>query len=301
MLDEIKYLTHITSISNLKSIFKNGYLFNPIELIKQSIDYKGGMLMKFKKFTNKDFGTDFPGIFMNYITKDKFNDPFFGKILLVFSKDLLKQKNYHINVIDSNGLYVEGVTYFPHNISEAPKYKDIVDLHNNKNEVFPGNEIVFHDKININTLCGIWLGDFWKKDIYDELLKIVPNKFKHLIKIKKKYTDIKCESKDKYLDLVSKPFVISFNPLAQQQQMIAWISKKDYYKKIYLKKTKNSSSNYYKKIAQIVNIDDETIKKFNLTNPKKLYKYLSEKRMYLYYFNFREKQNLQLLHENFYN
>jgi hypothetical protein len=297
MADEIKYLTHITSISNLKSIFKTGYLLTPIELIQQSIKYKGGMLMAIKKFTNKDFSSDFPGIFMSYVTKDQLNELFFGNIMLIFSKDLLKQKNYHINVIDFNGLYVEGVTYFPHNISEAPKYKDIVDLYKNNKIGFPGNEIVFHDKIDINTLCEIWVGKIWGKGIYDKLLKTIPDKFKKLVKIKKKYTDIKCKSKEKYLDMVSKPFVISFNPLVINRWDGVAIKE---LKKLYLNKTKKSASRYYKELAKIANIDDETINNLDLTDPKKLHEYFVKKRLYLYYHRYREKQNLQLLDKEFY-
>jgi hypothetical protein len=67
--------------------------------------------------------------------------------MLIFSKKLLKQQNYHINIQDYNGHINEENTYYPWNLDKAidaiksDKYKRI-------------NEVVFHDSIPMKYLCA---------------------------------------------------------------------------------------------------------------------------------------------------
>lgn len=105
-----------------------------------------------KKTTCKESIKDqFPGVFMTLVTKYNINKEHFfpGKYIMIFSKELLKQNNYHINVMDCNGMITEHITYFPWNINEAVKYI--------KSKDYGGtNEVVFHDEIDIKKyLCKI--------------------------------------------------------------------------------------------------------------------------------------------------
>ena len=93
----------------------------------------------------------FPGVYLSIITKFNINNEtlFPGKYVMIFSKKLLLQKNYHVNVRDYNGILTETNTYYPWNINmfinECEKYS------NKKTE----NEIIFHDNISSNYLFTI--------------------------------------------------------------------------------------------------------------------------------------------------
>jgi hypothetical protein len=96
-------------------------------------------------------GDQFPGVYMTLVTKHTIDtEEFFpGKYTMIFSKELLKQKNYHINLMDCNGMVTEHVTYFPWNIDEAVKGM--------QKDTYGGmSEVVFHDKIDVRKyLCKI--------------------------------------------------------------------------------------------------------------------------------------------------
>jgi hypothetical protein len=68
-----------------------------------------------------------------------------GKYLMIFSKILLCQNNYHINARDYNGIITEKNTYYPWSLPEF--------LANNNNTIM--NEIIFHDNIDIKYCCRI--------------------------------------------------------------------------------------------------------------------------------------------------
>jgi hypothetical protein len=99
------------------------------------------------------FNTDdqFPGVYLSIITKfNIMNESLFpGKYIMIFSKKLLLQKNYHVNNRDYNGILTETHTYYPWNIdmfiNEGEKFS------NKKTE----NEIVFHDNISTKYLYKI--------------------------------------------------------------------------------------------------------------------------------------------------
>ncbi len=90
-----------------------------------------------------DFNTDdqFPGVYMSVITKHNIESEsiYPGKYLMIFSKILLGQKNYHINARDYNGIIAEKNTYYPWNLREFLDCKDKCSM----------NEIIFHDNIDI--------------------------------------------------------------------------------------------------------------------------------------------------------
>ena len=64
-----------------------------------------------------EFNTDdqFPGVYFSIITKYNidYEKLFPGKYILIFSKNLLYQQNYHINFVDYNGIIAEKNTYYP--------------------------------------------------------------------------------------------------------------------------------------------------------------------------------------------
>ena len=76
-----------------------------------------------------DFNTDdqFPGVYMSVITKDNIESEsiYPGKYLMIFSKILLRQNNYHINARDYNGIIAEKNTYYPWNLRE---FLDCIDI-----------------------------------------------------------------------------------------------------------------------------------------------------------------------------
>ena len=90
-----------------------------------------------------DFNTDdqFPGVYMSVITKDNIDSEsiYPGKYLMIFSKILLGQNNYHINARDYNGIIAEKNTYYPWNLRKFLDCKDKSSM----------NEIIFHDNIDI--------------------------------------------------------------------------------------------------------------------------------------------------------
>ena len=89
------------------------------------------------------FNTDdqFPGVYMSVITKYNIEREsiYPGKYIMIFSKILLNQNNYHINARDYNGIIAEKNTYYPWKLREFLDCKD----------KFSMNEIIFHDNIDI--------------------------------------------------------------------------------------------------------------------------------------------------------
>jgi hypothetical protein len=97
----------------------------------------------------------FPGVFFTLVTKYNIETEHYygGKYTLIFSKDLLKQNNYHINIKDNNGNISEHNTYYPWNIDEA--VKQIKILSKSKNMSDRMNEVVFHDAIDMKYCCKV--------------------------------------------------------------------------------------------------------------------------------------------------
>jgi len=121
-MDKVLYLLHTTSQFDIK--------FN--ELKPSSTD---------------DINHQFPGVYFSIITKNNLEDQelFSNKNLLIFSKRLLEQENYHINIRDYNGFINEKNTYFPWDLNKAIK-----KINMKKNTI---NEIIFHDPISFKYLC----------------------------------------------------------------------------------------------------------------------------------------------------
>lgn len=121
-MDKVLYLLHTTS-----------HFDNKLDELKpSSVD---------------DINDQFPGVYFSIITKNNLEDQelFSNKNLLIFSKRLLEQENYHINIRDYNGFINEKNTYYPWNLNKAIK-----KINMKKNTI---NEIIFHDPISFKYLC----------------------------------------------------------------------------------------------------------------------------------------------------
>lgn len=180
-------ITHSTKCSNIPLILKSGYIKSVLELNETNSKYTPSNIdNNAPKNVNMD---EFPGIFMGILTNDDINKKWDGSIgnllvnkkdnnivTLVFSTVLLKQNNWHANLVDNMG-FITNKTF------SKPSLKKFINCikkeqnkNENKNEVL-STEIVFHDKINVNTIQEIWVRD-------TKYINILKNK------IPKKYHDI---------------------------------------------------------------------------------------------------------------
>lgn len=102
-----------------------------------------------------EFNTDdqFPGVYLSIITKDNINKEYIfpGKYIIILSKKLLLQKNYHINLTDYNGIVSEKNTYFPWNLHKFMSKNRHLLLSEKQLQ----SEVVFHDNIDMKYCCGI--------------------------------------------------------------------------------------------------------------------------------------------------
>ena len=288
-MTDIKYLQHSTTLSNAIKILKTGFLYTNIERVKHNSNSNGVLSTKSSSYKETDFVNEFPGVYTSPITESNIgkHPKYYGPIIFCFSNKLLQQKNYHINITDNNGRITENITYFPHNIDTLPNLTDAEKYYKQHYDAYPSAEVIFHDKININLICEIWCLDL---ETYNIIIKNISKEFKNYIKIKisKKNTNIKCNIDEKYLDLQSLPFYISID-----------CNRTGFNKLLYPCKTKeNSSTTHYKKILRIANIDETIINK--LTTCKLMNNYLIKNKLYTFYHNNRDKQNLSILDNIFY-
>lgn len=100
-----------------------------------------------------EFNTNdqFPGVYLSIITEDNINTEYVfpGKYIIILSKKLLLQQNYHINLTDYNGIVSEKNSYFPWNIHKFISKNRGLLLSETQSEV------VFHDNIDMKYCCGI--------------------------------------------------------------------------------------------------------------------------------------------------
>ena len=91
----------------------------------------------------------FPGVYMSLITKKNVDTErlYTGKVVLLFSRRLLEQNNYHVNYIDHNGI-ITNKTVFRWNLDKFVEYEASIENRY-------GNEIVFHDDIDLKYLCKV--------------------------------------------------------------------------------------------------------------------------------------------------
>jgi hypothetical protein len=116
-------------------------------------EYKNFDTLKPSGTGDFDLRQQYPGVYFSLITKDNFDTEtlFTKKYYLLFSLELLKQKNFHINIRDMNGIINEHNTFFNWQLNEAlDKIK--IDIKENKKTM---NEVVFHDSISMEHLCAV--------------------------------------------------------------------------------------------------------------------------------------------------
>ena len=107
----------------------------------------------------------FPGAYFSLVTKynEKTENLFPGDYTLYFSKELLHQKNYHINIKDHNGHVMQHNTMFPWQLMETiknikrihrPITQDDVKFSNFflDPEGTIHNEVIFHDSVSFDFL-----------------------------------------------------------------------------------------------------------------------------------------------------
>jgi hypothetical protein len=126
-MDDVLYLVHsVPKYDNTKPY---------VELCPSSITYD-----------------QFPGVYFTLITKqNKFRESLYYPFnFLIFSKKLLLQHNYHININDYNGYINQENTYFSWQLDDA--VKKIAEIAaGSKSHV--GNEVIFHDPVSLKYLC----------------------------------------------------------------------------------------------------------------------------------------------------
>jgi len=303
-VEQILYLTHITKLSNIENILKSEKILTDYERFLHKTSYEGllNATIEYKK-DKKDnsYKMDmyqFPGVYLGFITEYHINkeiDYLGGDVIFVFGKEILMQKNYHANIIDSNGRIAENLTYFPHNINEIPNTKDVVKYYENKYGGYPGNEIVFHDGISTKLITEIWVKN---KDIQDKLVDI-------LTKI----------NLTEYIDKISIVSTFQNKQINIQDNKLIYLDKSlpfftyymdngttGFYETYYPYKNKTKSSKtFLEKIIriakiqdEIINIDrEEVIKKFNN-------KRINKMDIPHYYFFNRNKQDFKKLDKYFY-
>ena len=120
-------------------------------LLHKTKDYNKEDWTELKTSSIDNSDDQFPGVYLTLITKDNIKSEklYSGKYVLIFSRKLLNQKNYHINIQDNNGMITETNTYYPWNINEA------VDKIKKSTENTTMNEVVFHDPISMEYLCEV--------------------------------------------------------------------------------------------------------------------------------------------------
>ena len=100
------------------------------------------------------------------MTIPNYNNPY---VTLVFSTVLLRQHNYHMNLIDNMG-YITKKTYTVKNLQIfIDKLKE--EIKTGKWGMFNPAEIIFHDTINLDCLEEIWIDN---KKLYNKLKPTIP-------------------------------------------------------------------------------------------------------------------------------
>jgi hypothetical protein len=137
-MDDILYLVHASDDPN----------FNDWKEVKVSL--------KNSFITHEN--NQFPGVYFTLITKQNIDNVsiYPGKYLLFFSKDLLLQSNYHLNLYDHNGMVSEHNTYYPWNLDEFLEEQNKIIKQNRilgDDNYKIDSEVVFHDNISIEYLC----------------------------------------------------------------------------------------------------------------------------------------------------
>lgn len=105
--------------------------------------------------------TQFPGVYMTLVTTANLDTVQFypGAYMLIFSLDLLRQRNWHCNVQDMSGWLGEAVTFFPHQQAIIENQIRIQSTRGVSKTGRSFNEVVIHDSVPLDPfLCHVIVG-----------------------------------------------------------------------------------------------------------------------------------------------
>lgn len=152
-LDDVLYLVHVTNS-------------NPNEWTNKKLKAADFLIQDESESVRID---QFPGVFLSIVTRQNESDPGLypgGNYKMYFSKNLLKQNNFHINMGDFQGIVAQNMTYYPWQLSTAlnsikrfaeektqedTEFKMKFQIVEGKNSV----EVVFHDDVLFDSLFKI--------------------------------------------------------------------------------------------------------------------------------------------------
>lgn len=149
-------LSHFTNMSNLHLILTGGALYS-----KPFLPEGAEPLSSTGRVTPENpVRNEFPGVFMCVLTKEAEEMPIKkltayteNAVVLVFSKVLLHQNNYHLRLHDNMGIIDKDAVSKP-NIERFVK-----DMVSRTDDGHYDNEIIFHDAVPLTTLQAIWVPD----------------------------------------------------------------------------------------------------------------------------------------------
>ena len=205
-------IVHYTSYKNLLSIIKDGKIVSKIEAMQTKKNFE--QISSVTSYAGID-ESEFPGVFTALLLKQNIGyeweeEP--NQVYLIFSKVLLKQKNYHIRPTDNMGLLDEDA-YSRQYIDKAIEAM-ITNMKDGRfyEHSMSDNELVFHNPISIKSLeCIIAT----TKPLFNKLKETLPEPYKSMVvfsenvedKVYNKYCELSLKELDKrgIIDIKSKP------------------------------------------------------------------------------------------------
>ena len=156
-MDDIYYLIHvIPKGTKLYEIYdRETKQPNILYKCEDFIDKYGGILRTGNHILPNGSYEDFPGVYTTIIHKYNLNKMllFYYSVtdacVVILSKTLLLQRNYHINAIDGFGAVSDLFTFFPWELDKFIAAQKLVS----DNHELQLNEAVFHHDINLHEYC----------------------------------------------------------------------------------------------------------------------------------------------------
>jgi hypothetical protein len=155
--DQVRFLTHQTRSEWLPSIFGSGSVMTAYDRWKSGVR---AWNMSAPEAARKRFavGAEFPGVFMSWHLGGE-RCLVAGDVVMVFPRDLLlEQRNFHLNVCDKNGFFIEGGTFFGGDAGVP----DLAATRRGKGEEGDDgemNEVVFHDSVPARLCVKMYCAD----------------------------------------------------------------------------------------------------------------------------------------------
>jgi hypothetical protein len=182
---EVIGIVHYTSYKNLLSIIKDGKIISKIEALQNKKPVEQVSSVANANITESEF----PGIFTSLLLKYNIGyewDTQSDMVFLIFSKVLLKQKNYHIRSIDNMGLldanaysreYIDKALEEIHSIIQSPGFYE---------DNMSDNELIFHNPISLNALESIVVT---KRSTFNKLKENLPEPYNNMVVLSKYVED----------------------------------------------------------------------------------------------------------------